>query len=74
MWVLLMNNEEKTPSYGELLAENFRLEHNYEVLENRIKEAIEFIDNNYPLRTSFSKNIYDFKLEIKEILKGGSNE
>ncbi len=35
-----------------------------------INKAIEYINNNYPLRTSFSKNVYDFKIEIKKILEG----
>ena len=43
-------------------------------LKEVINKAIEYINNNYPLRTSFSKNIYDFKIEIKKILTGDSNE
>lgn len=30
-----MNKEDKMPTYGELYAENFRLEHNYRVVSER---------------------------------------
>ena len=30
-----MNEEDKMPTYGKLCAENFRLEHNYRVVEER---------------------------------------
>ena len=50
------------------------LEQENQRLKEVINKAIEYINNNYPLRTSFSKNIYDFKIEIKKILTGDSNE
>lgn len=41
-----MNKEEREdlPSYGDLLAENFRLKHNEKVLQKRIDKAISFLE------------------------------
>ena len=62
-------NEEKMPTYGELLAKNFRLEHNERVLLDRIKKAIEYINENEDV------DLYDdvgsaFFRELLEILRG----
>ena len=65
-------------SYGELLAENFRLEHNCKVLENRIDQAIELIEKEwYSLNTTRLQDILvpiSKEVKIWKILKGGSNE
>jgi hypothetical protein len=73
-----MNKEEKTPSYGELLAENFRLEHNYKVLSNRVDKAIELIEKTwYSKNTTKLEDILipvGIKVKLWKILSGGSNE
>ena len=69
-----MSKEEKIPSYGKLLAENFRLEHNYKVLENRIDKAIEYIEENDNSELGVHQTKFLGKNDLLEILKGGSNE
>lgn len=69
-----MNDEEKLPSYGELLAENFRLEHNYKVLSNRVDKVIELLEKDwYSLNTTRLQDILvpiSIKVKIQKILKG----
>ena len=65
--------EKISPTYGKLLAENYRLRHNEKVLSNRIDKAIELIekDRNKNYGSLEKKSFYCSKTnKLLEILRG----
>lgn len=63
-----MNEEEQMPTYGDLYAENFRLEHNNRVLQQRIDKAIEYVKTKKCKYDGWDITVQLYEDEIKQLL------